>query len=104
METIDYTKKRLGSMTDDGRIVKCAKCGRKGAFRPARHDITGRPWPAEVRHVIGDLYGIREIKDFCFLPRTAEQEVEFQEWKRQEAERETRSLERRKRLAEKFEK
>lgn len=75
---IDYTTKRLGSNTPDGKIVKCAKCGRKGAFKPFHHDIKGRPIPAQVYHVIGDLYGIPEIKDFCFQPFTPEQKAEME--------------------------
>jgi len=49
--TIDYTARRIGTRTDDGKIVLCPKCGKRGAIKRLNFAFKGQP-PRECDFII----------------------------------------------------
>ncbi len=49
--SVDYTARRLGTITKDGKIVICPKCGQRGASRRLNFAKKGQP-PRECDMVI----------------------------------------------------
>lgn len=68
---VDYTisTKRLGARTPHGKLVKCPKCGKKGALaREEGHSkFDGKVWPAEVVHA-QLTPGVLMSGEYCWVP------------------------------------
>jgi hypothetical protein len=70
VRTVDYTARRLGSKTPDGKIIVCEKCGRRGASRLIDHgrtrmvtheqELRGAPFPHW--HLEGDMFCMWVVK------------------------------------------
>lgn len=80
----DYTTKRLGSRTPDGKIVKCPKCGRKGALHLSGYEPNGKPLADHVLHAgyMEDAIGMsmRTLSDLCGLPLSPMKQAQIDAW------------------------
>ena len=78
IESIDYTKARLGSRskTGLGKVSKCPKCGRKGVLSSETTDRRGIVWPGHVTHkmtpVMTGPFPIMRVDDSCSIPLSEE--------------------------------
>lgn len=65
MDTIDYTRKRLGSKVEGRTIARCPKCGRKGQ-RTIYKDSD-----QNFIHVAHKEMGFWAVTDNCFIKAEA---------------------------------
>lgn len=69
--TFTFVYERIGKKTPHGKIVKCPRCGRKGARRDFDKPMGNAI--ANVSHAGKIEWGFRVIDDHCFI--TAEDDA-----------------------------